>query len=155
MVARLHTLALFGRLAGCSVAGRVIEEPQHLGRDSVGPGLLGTVQRRVQDQEPAAGQQTGDALKTISHHVEAVNEHMGAIATSSQEQATGLSEVNTAVNQMDQTTQQNAALVQETTTATSALATESERLRALLEQFKLADHAQQGANRDGYMRMAG
>lgn len=100
-------------------------------------------------------QQTGDALKTISHHVEAVNEHMGAIATSSQEQATGLSEVNTAVNQMDQTTQQNAALVQETTTATSALATESERLRALLEQFKLADHAQQGGNRDGYMRMAG
>ncbi|MEH3090974.1 MAG: methyl-accepting chemotaxis protein [Agrobacterium cavarae] len=100
-------------------------------------------------------QQTGDALKTISHHVEAVNEHMGAIATSSQEQATGLSEVNTAVNQMDQTTQQNAALVQETTTATSALATESERLRALLEQFKLADHAQQGANRDSYMRMAG
>ncbi|WP_313058964.1 hypothetical protein [Agrobacterium cavarae] len=80
---------------------------------------------------------------------------MGAIATSSQEQATGLSEVNTAVNQMDQTTQQNAALVQETTTATSALATESERLRALLEQFKLADHAQQGANRDGYVRMAG
>lgn len=100
-------------------------------------------------------QQTGDALKTISHHVEAVNEHMGAIATSSQEQATGLSEVNTAVNQMDQTTQQNAALVQETTTATSALATESERLRALLEQFKLADHAQQAASRDGYMRMAG
>ena len=100
-------------------------------------------------------QQTGDALKTISHHVEAVNEHMGAIATSSQEQATGLSEVNTAVNQMDQTTQQNAALVQETTTATSALATESERLRALLEQFKLADHAQHGASRDGYMRMAG
>lgn len=37
----------------------------------------------------------------------------------------------------------------------SALATESERLRALLEQFKLADQAQQGANRDGYMRMAG
>ena len=63
--------------------------------------------------------------------------------------------MNTAVNQMDQTTQQNAALVQETTTATSALATESERLRALLEQFKLADHAQQGGNRDGYMRMAG
>ncbi|MGV1915086.1 methyl-accepting chemotaxis protein [Rhizobium sp. 22-785-1] len=100
-------------------------------------------------------QQTGEALKTISHHVEAVNAHMGAIATSSQEQATGLSEVNTAVNQMDQTTQQNAALVEETTTATSALAAESDRLRMLLEQFKLADQAQQGAGRDDYMRMAG
>ncbi|MDQ1185203.1 HAMP domain-containing methyl-accepting chemotaxis protein [Agrobacterium larrymoorei] len=100
-------------------------------------------------------QQTGEALKAISHHVEAVNEHMGAIATSSQEQATGLTEVNTAVNQMDQTTQQNAALVEETTTATSALATESDKLRALLEQFKLADHAQRGDGRDSDMRLAG
>ena len=100
-------------------------------------------------------QQTGDALKSISLHVEAVNEHMGAIATSSQEQATGLSEVNTAVNQMDQTTQQNAALVEETTTATSALATESDRLRTLLAQFKLTDQAQHGAERNEYMRMAG
>lgn len=100
-------------------------------------------------------QQTGEALKTISHHVEAVNVHMGAIATSSQEQATGLSEVNTAVNQMDQTTQQNAALVEETTTATSALASESDRLRALLEQFKLAEQVQRGAGRDDHMRMAG
>lgn len=100
-------------------------------------------------------QQTGEALKTISHHVEAVNVHMGAIATSSQEQATGLSEVNTAVNQMDQTTQQNAALVEETTTATSALASESDRLRALLEQFKLAEQGQRGAGRDDHMRMAG
>jgi len=100
-------------------------------------------------------QQTGEALKAISHHVEAVNEHMGAIATSSQEQATGLTEVNTAVNQMDQTTQQNAALVEETTTATSALATESDRLRALLEQFKLADHAQRDDGRASDMRLAG
>ncbi|WP_345799460.1 methyl-accepting chemotaxis protein [Agrobacterium larrymoorei] len=98
-------------------------------------------------------QQTGDALKSISHHVEAMNDHMGAIASSAQEQATGLAEVNTAVNQMDQTTQQNAAMVEETTSATAALASESDKLRTLLQQFRLTEH---GGQRDGYqMRLAG
>ncbi|NTJ41491.1 HAMP domain-containing protein [Agrobacterium larrymoorei] len=98
-------------------------------------------------------QQTGDALKSISHHVEAMNDHMGAIASSAQEQATGLAEVNTAVNQMDQTTQQNAAMVEETTSATAALASESDKLRTLLQQFRLTEH---GGSQDGYqMRRAG
>lgn len=93
--------------------------------------------------------QTGESLKTIESYVAAVNGHMGAIASSAQEQATGLAEVNTAVNQMDQTTQQNAAMVEETTSATSALASESDKLRELLGQFQLGENS-------GYapMRMA-
>ena len=93
--------------------------------------------------------QTGESLKTIESYVAAVNGHMGAIASSAQEQATGLAEVNTAVNQMDQTTQQNAAMVEETTSATSALASESEKLRELLGHFQLGENS-------GYtpMRMA-
>ena len=93
--------------------------------------------------------QTGESLKTIESYVAAVNGHMGAIASSAQEQATGLAEVNTAVNQMDQTTQQNAAMVEETTSATSALASESEKLRELLGHFQLGESS-------GYtpMRMA-
>ncbi|XUY27290.1 HAMP domain-containing methyl-accepting chemotaxis protein [Agrobacterium sp. rho-8.1] len=100
--------------------------------------------------------QTGDALKTIESHVTVMNEHMGAIASSAQEQATGLAELNTAVNQMDQTTQQNAAMVEETTSATSALASESEKLRTLLQQFQLAQLGSQGRDHGVYeMRRAG
>ncbi|GAK70098.1 putative methyl-accepting chemotaxis protein [Agrobacterium rubi TR3 = NBRC 13261] len=100
--------------------------------------------------------QTGDALKTIGSHVTVMNEHMGAIASSAQEQATGLAELNTAVNQMDQTTQQNAAMVEETTSATSSLASESEKLRTLLQQFQLSPRGSQGRGQDSYeMRRAG
>ena len=59
------------------------------------------------------------------------------IAASAQEQATGLQEINTAVNQMDQSTQQNAALVEQSTEASHALAQEAEQLATLLGQFRL------------------
>lgn len=44
---------------------------------------------------------TGDALKTIEGLVATINHHVDAIATSSREQSVGLSEVNSAVNQVD------------------------------------------------------
>ncbi|WEO75084.1 methyl-accepting chemotaxis protein [Agrobacterium vitis] len=81
--------------------------------------------------------ETGAALKTIENYIVTVNEHMNAIATSSREQSTGLAEVNTAINQLDQVTQQNAAMVEETTAAGAALASETNTLRALIEQFQL------------------
>ncbi|WP_027486759.1 methyl-accepting chemotaxis protein [Allorhizobium undicola] len=80
---------------------------------------------------------TGEALKVIESHVVNINSQLDAIATSAREQATGLAEVNTAVNQMDQTTQQNAAMVEEATAASSSLASEATRLRELVGQFKL------------------
>jgi methyl-accepting chemotaxis protein len=80
---------------------------------------------------------TGEALKVIGDHVIAINGQLDAIATSSREQSVGLSEVNTAVNQMDQTTQQNAAMVEEATAASASLASEAERLRHLISQFQL------------------
>jgi methyl-accepting chemotaxis protein len=49
----------------------------------------------------------------------------------------GLSEVNMAVNQMDQVTQRNAAMVEETNAASGTLTTEVERLRSLVGQFQL------------------
>ncbi|WP_407703812.1 methyl-accepting chemotaxis protein [Xaviernesmea oryzae] len=81
--------------------------------------------------------ETGEALKMIQENIVSVNEHMQAIANSSREQATGLGEVNSAVNQMDQVTQQNAAMVEETNAASATLAQESERLRQLICQFQL------------------
>ncbi|SIR27786.1 methyl-accepting chemotaxis protein [Rhizobium sp. RU20A] len=81
---------------------------------------------------------TGEALRAIGTHVAAIHEHMEAIATSAREQSVGLSEVNTAVNQMDQVTQQNAAMVEETNAASAALASESTALRSLIARFRLA-----------------
>jgi len=81
---------------------------------------------------------TGMALKTIEDYIVAINQHMESIATSAREQSAGLKEVNTAVNQMDQVTQQNAAMVEETSAAGAQLACESGKLRTLISQFQLA-----------------
>ncbi|MGL4094328.1 methyl-accepting chemotaxis protein [Agrobacterium cavarae] len=88
---------------------------------------------------------TGEALKTIEGYIVTVNQHMDSIATSAKEQSVGLSEVNTAVNQMDQVTQQNAAMVEETSAAGATLANESVRLRELIAQFQLAGALRQTA----------
>lgn len=81
--------------------------------------------------------ETGEALRTIQENIVAVNDHMEAITSSAKEQATGLAEVNSAVNQMDQVTQQNAAMVEETNAASATLAQETARLRDLIEMFQL------------------
>lgn len=83
--------------------------------------------------------ETGAALKTIEGYIVTVNQHMDAIAISAREQSVGLSEVNTAVNQMDQVTQQNAAMVEESNAASATLANEAGRLRALISQFQFGD----------------
>ncbi|MBP1857129.1 methyl-accepting chemotaxis protein [Rhizobium herbae] len=88
---------------------------------------------------------TGDALMEIEGLVNRVNEHVASIATAAREQATGLAEVNTAVNSMDQMTQQNAAMVEETTAASQTLAQESRELKSLLQTFRLSDDSRQAA----------
>ncbi|MGV2127560.1 methyl-accepting chemotaxis protein [Agrobacterium vitis] len=80
---------------------------------------------------------TGNVLKTIEDYVSTANGHMDAIATSAQEQSVGLTQVNSAVNHMDQMTQQNAAMVEETTAASASLAGEVNKLRQLLGQFQI------------------
>ncbi len=82
-------------------------------------------------------QETGDALKVIEEQVVAINTQLDAIATSAREQSVGLAEVNTAVNQMDQTTQQNAAMVEESTAASSSLAGEVRKLREIIGEFRI------------------
>ncbi|AOG12737.1 methyl-accepting chemotaxis protein [Agrobacterium sp. RAC06] len=91
---------------------------------------------------------TGMALKAIGDYVSQINQLMDAIATSAREQSTGLAEVNTAVNQMDQTTQQNAAMVEQSTAASAALAQEATRLRSLVGQFTLSGRATSAAVSD-------
>ena len=81
----------------------------------------------------------GEALKTIGSFISNINGHMEAIATASKEQSTGLAEVNKAVNSMDQATQQNAAMVQESTAASDSLNVELAKLRDLVAQFDIDD----------------
>ncbi|PDS41176.1 methyl-accepting chemotaxis protein [Rhizobium anhuiense] len=80
---------------------------------------------------------TGGVLKQIGEFVVAMNQHVDAIAASSREQSVGLAEINTAVNSLDQTTQQNAAMVEEASAASASLADESATLRELIGQFKV------------------
>ncbi|NQV80760.1 MAG: hypothetical protein HQ495_09410 [Alphaproteobacteria bacterium] len=61
---------------------------------------------------------------------------MSNIAAASQEQASGLTEVNAAITQMDEMTQQNAAMVEESTAAARALASEASQLLQLVSFFK-------------------
>ncbi|SMC96620.1 methyl-accepting chemotaxis protein [Rhizobium sp. RU36D] len=88
---------------------------------------------------------TGDALRGIGDLVASINRHMDAIATASREQSTGLAEVNAAVNQMDQVTQRNAAMVEEASAASATLANEANRLRLLISAFRLEGDKQSGA----------
>jgi methyl-accepting chemotaxis protein len=83
--------------------------------------------------------QTGEALTRIVAHVAQINGVVAEIAASAREQTTGLVEVNTAVNRMDQVTQQNAAMVQQSTAASHALSDEASDLTALLARFKIED----------------
>ena len=81
--------------------------------------------------------QTGKALERIVEQVTEINGFVGEIAASAQEQATGLAQVNTAVNQMDQVTQQNVAMVEESTAASHALSKETEELSRLIAGFEV------------------
>jgi methyl-accepting chemotaxis protein len=80
---------------------------------------------------------TGEALETIITRVAEINDSASAIAASAKEQASGLQDVNAAVNDMDKATQQNAAMVEETTAAASSLAGEAGVLTQQVKMFKL------------------
>jgi methyl-accepting chemotaxis protein len=82
-------------------------------------------------------QATGDSLNRIGGDVVRINDHMKSIVTAAREQATGLQEINVAVSQMDQVTQQNAAMVEETNAASHTLAQDAENLTRLVGQFQI------------------
>jgi methyl-accepting chemotaxis protein len=83
--------------------------------------------------------QTGQALQRIVRRVAEIDGLVSEIAASTREQATGLREVNTAVNLMDQVTQQNAAMVEQSTAASQSLTIEAGQLVDLIARFQLGD----------------
>ncbi|MBN8933631.1 MAG: TAXI family TRAP transporter solute-binding subunit, partial [Rhizobium pusense] len=94
--------------------------------------------------------ETGKALELIVSEVEEINAHVSAIVVAAREQATGLQEINTAVNTMDQGTQQNAAMVEQQTAASHSLAREAEALNSLLGQFRMGGARTAVASAGGY-----
>ena len=81
--------------------------------------------------------ETGTALRKIEGFVSDIDTKVDAIATSSVEQATGLQEISAAVNAIDQMTQRNAAMAEETTALSNELFTGSAVLTELVGRFKL------------------
>jgi methyl-accepting chemotaxis protein len=87
-------------------------------------------------------QETGTVLAKISAQIVTISQHVEMIARASQDQSGALQEVNATVNQMDQMTQQNAAMVEETTAASRELANEADALLTLIRQFKIDGEVQ-------------
>jgi methyl-accepting chemotaxis protein len=82
-------------------------------------------------------QQAGSTMNEVVDSVRRVTDIMGEITSASSEQSIGIDQVNTAITQMDQVTQQNAALVEEAAAAAASMQEQAERLADVASSFKL------------------
>jgi methyl-accepting chemotaxis protein len=83
-------------------------------------------------------QGAGTTMGEVVTNARQINTFLGEIATSSQEQALGVSQVGQSIQALDRTTQQNAALVEETNAAASALREQAEILQREIANFRVA-----------------
>lgn len=81
----------------------------------------------------------GDTMREVVSSVRRVTDIMDEISAASQEQSSGIEQVNQAVAQMDEVTQQNAALVQQASSAASSLEEQAARLEAVVSSFRLME----------------
>jgi len=82
-------------------------------------------------------QEAGQSMSDIIAAVKRVTDIMGEISAASEEQSAGIDQVARAVSQMDEVTQQNAALVEEAAAAAAALESQAQGLRAAVAIFKI------------------
>jgi aerotaxis receptor len=87
-------------------------------------------------------QRAGATMDQVVNSVKQVTTIMHEISTASREQSIGVDQVNSAVNHMDQVTQQNAALVEEAAAAAVSLANEADHLRDAFSLFKFERNRQ-------------
>jgi methyl-accepting chemotaxis protein len=92
--------------------------------------------RKVEDGSSLVTQ-SGQTLEQIVASVKKVSDIIAEIAAASREQSSGIEQVNKAVMQMDEMTQQNAALVEEATAASQAMAEGAGELNRMMERFTL------------------
>jgi methyl-accepting chemotaxis protein len=115
-----------------SLAGRsatAAKEIKELIQDSV---------RKVEDGSVLVTQ-SGQTLEKIVASVKKVSDIVAEIAAASREQSSGIEQVNRAVMQMDELTQQNAALVEEATAASQAMAEQVRGLNQMLDRYRVND----------------
>lgn len=97
--------------------------------------LIGGSTKQVERGVDLVGS-AGTALDSIAQRVSHISELVRSMAAGTSEQAIGLGEINVGVNQLDQVTQQNAAMVEEATAASRTLKHEVGRLQDLVGGFK-------------------
>src|SRR5689334_9988612 len=102
--------------------------------------------RKVSDGS-ALVTQSGHTLEQIVNSVKKVSDIVAEIAAASREQSSGIDQVGRAVMQMDELTQQNAALVEEATAASQSLADQSRDLNQLMERYNIGAIERPGAAR--------
>ncbi|NBB51355.1 methyl-accepting chemotaxis protein [Rhizobium sp. CRIBSB] len=108
--------------------------------------LISTSRSQVQNGVVLVGK-TGVALEAIAARVNDISGIMVQITASTREQATAMEEINLAINQMDQTTQQNAAMVEQSTAACQSLTNDAAQLADLVSRFQLGEAGRQADRR--------
>ena len=83
----------------------------------------------------------GEALHEIVAYVGGIADHVSAIATSACEQSTSLEEINVAMNLLDQVTQKNVAMFEETTAASHTMKNEANTLVEVTSRFRASRDA--------------
>jgi methyl-accepting chemotaxis protein len=83
--------------------------------------------------------ESGRTLEDIVSAVKKVTDIVAEIAAASREQSSGIEQVNKAVMQMDQTTQQNAALVEQASAASQAIVEQAQALNVMIARYKIDD----------------
>lgn len=93
-------------------------------------------------------EESGQVLAGIVHSVKRVTDIVAEIAAASQEQSSGIDQVNRAVMQMDEVTQQNAALVEEAAAAARAMQEQADELERQIRYFRLQEQGSAPARVD-------
>ncbi|VVE66212.1 membrane protein [Pandoraea anapnoica] len=106
--------------------------------------LIEDSSRRVQDGTALVTRQR-QTMEEIVQAVKRVTDIMGEISAASAEQSSGIEQVNRAVTQMDEVTQQNAALVEEAAAAAGAMESQAQELRAAVSVFQTGGAAGAGS----------
>jgi methyl-accepting chemotaxis protein len=97
------------------------------------------IQDSVERVQAGAGfvREAGAKMSEITHEIRRVTDIMGEITAATQEQSRGIGQINRAVTQMDEVTQQNAALVEQAAAAASSLESQADDLKASVSMFQL------------------
>jgi methyl-accepting chemotaxis protein len=98
--------------------------------------LIGNSVEKVENGSKLV-EQAGDTMEEIVSSVRRVTDIMSEIMAASQEQSAGIQQVNQAITQMDQVTQQNAALVEEAAAAAESMQDQAARLTSVVATFRL------------------